>query len=145
MFTDKDPPKLNGPTPMDIQLKCGDPIPDQPKLTFSDNCAEDMTVAGTEAEPTGSVCDGRLIQRTWAGPMDECFNKASDINQTISILDQDAPELPASLDDLSYTCPNDFKVDEAVPPQATDDCSTSVLVTGKATPLHKCDDVTITW
>lgn len=104
-FTDTEPPKLSGAAPTKLTLMCHDPIPDKPKLAFSDNCFEDAVVDGTESEPVGSVCTGRVINRTWAGPTDACGNTADDITQTITILDQENPEFVAALGDIRYTCP----------------------------------------
>ncbi|CAB9508770.1 von Willebrand factor, type A [Seminavis robusta] len=145
-FGDNEGPVLQGNAPVDVTLKCKDEHPDASTLTFKDNCGEEFHVEAVEMAPTGSVCEERILERYWLGPTDECHNSALNYSQTIIIKDSEAPALPKSLSDLSYTCPQDFKLEEVDKPSATDDCSIAVNVNGTVpSPVEACAATSILW
>lgn len=39
---------------------------------------------------------------------------------TITVIDQDGPELPQSLNEVFFTCPGDFDIQKIPAPNATD-------------------------
>ena len=124
---------------------CKVPHPDLEKLTFTDDCGAIFDVDPVESPPEGSVCDGRVVERVWMGPTDECGNSAENYTQTITIKDQAPPVFPAAIPDLSFTCPQDFDLAEVDEPIATDDCSMNVTVSGEVSLPEKCKPRTIIW
>lgn len=142
---DEEPPVLQSDKPEDYTMSCKELLSNAAPLLFTENCGEDIVVEGTEGNATGSVCDGKTLVRTWKGPADACGNSADDLIQTITILDQAPPQLPEKIKTLTYECPQDFVLASIDPPSATDDCTASVAVTGSATKVDNCTDVTITW
>jgi len=141
------PPMIVGAAPSDVILTCSDDFPAAQNLTFHDNCAGNMTVMAEETNNGASVCDGNITTRVWEGPADTCGNKGADITQTITILDQSPPALPADMEDINMTCPSDFSTEKLVVPNATDDCSVpeAITVVPTATDVNGCNNVVVTW
>ena len=139
------PSPFNGTVPDDLTLKCTDTVPPAETIVFEDNCVADMEVTAIEEDGGGSICEGKKTIRKWQGPHDTCGNVADTVYQMITVVDQEAPELPQSLEDLSFTCPSGFSVDAVTPPIATDDCDESVAVTKTVSNPGACGNVTITW
>mgnify|MGYP005666520263 CR=1 FL=1 len=118
---DADPPTcLN--CPEDVSVSCGE-IPEMAVLQLADNCDPEPTWTVSEASTQtsdGSCTDfGYSLTRTFV-LADRCGNITEHI-QTITILDEQAPEI---------TCPADVTVDCEVP---------EVEVTGLATAADNCD------
>lgn len=120
-------------------------MPELVTVTFVDNCGQDFEVEATTEELGGSVCTGSKTWRKWKGPKDECGNEAVEVLQVITVLDQEEPKLPESLEPLVYTCPADFELSKLAEPEATDDCDDSVTVTAQAPALVGCKPFNITW
>ena len=146
-ITDSIKPQLKSQAPRDVTLMCTDPMPAAEELLFSDNCHADSTVVATDSDSMGNYCDGNITIRTWKGPEDTCGNKADDVTQAISVLDQSPPVLPEAMADLNLTCPADFSLQDVILPEASDDCSSTdaITVTASASDLNGCEDVSVTF
>jgi hypothetical protein len=128
-----------------LELNCSAAFPSPAKLTFVDNCDNDVQVDSVDEDLGGSVCDGRLFRRKWEGPTDTCGNKASEVMQIITIVDLEPPVLQSPLNAQQYTCPRDFDVSKLPVPTVKDDCDESVTVTSDATENQHCNNITVTW
>lgn len=102
-------------------------------------------MAPWDGHPTGDVCDGRQIRRTWAGPRDECGSKAMDVIQIMTTVDQEDPKLPETLPLISLTCPSDFDISTLKVPKSTDDCDPDVHVNATYSAATKCKNQTVFW
>ena len=116
---DTTPPAISG-VPDDITVLCGN-IPEAAEVTATDNCGE-VTIDLVESGYNGTDCSGTLT-RTWTAT-DECGNATSD-SQIITIIDDIAPELSASPEDMLAECDN---IPEAIILTATDNCDDDVTV-----------------
>ena len=127
-----------------MTLKCTDEVPKAVSLTFVDNCDDDFEVTAIEEDGGGNVCDGKRTVRKWEGPTDECGNIAKEVQQVITMVDEEAPVLPDTLEALAYTCPKDFRESYLTAPVATDDCDDDVAVTSVLTRgQYSCQNITV--
>lgn len=136
---------LNDTTPAPLQLNCSAPFPAPARLTFVDNCDNDVQVDSVDEDLGGSFCDGRLFKRKWEGPTDICGNRASEVTQTITFLDLEPPVLQSPLNEQQYTCPRDFALAQLPVPTVKDDCDESVTITSEATENKNCHNITVAW
>lgn len=104
-------------------------------------------VSAIEEDGGGSICEGKKTLRKWEGPQDDCGNVAETVTQMLTVVDQEAPELPSSLEDVAFTCPGDFSVDFLEVPTATDDCDDSVVITHTVSKSESdvCGNATVKW
>jgi hypothetical protein len=128
-----------------LVLKCKDAVPPPATLTFVDNCVDDIEVTAIEEDAGGSVCEGKKTLRRWQGAHDDCGNVASTVFQMVTVIDQEDPVLPDTIEDLSFTCPRDFAIDNLKLPTATDDCDDVVIVTKTVFHPEVCGNATVTW
>jgi large repetitive protein len=73
--------------PADIQLTCGDNLPDAPVVGVTDNCDENVQVIFTEESIAQGLCDG--IMRTWCAT--DCAGNEECHTQMISFNDPVPP------------------------------------------------------
>jgi hypothetical protein len=144
---DSTAPILTSDTPYNATISCASELPPATTLTFEDNCAGDFIVNATEVNLGGSFCVGNVTKRTWEGPSDLCGNTAKSITQTFTVMDLAPPVLPSELEPVILMCPKEFKLNELMAPNATDDCSAPEAISVQATALAptKCEDVVVTW
>ena len=146
-YDDRTAPALQGSVPENLVLSCSEAMPAASDLLFSDNCEADMSVPPTEVKKGGGICAGDVTTRTWVAPADSCGNQGPKLVQTITVLDQSPPQLPTTLADVVMICPNDYKMENLLVPEATDDCCTKdeITVTPTGTEPNGCEDIMITW
>ncbi len=131
--------------PADVDLVCGEPIPEVPTITATDNCTEPQEVVFEETT-MGTCPEATVIMRTWTAT-DDCGNVTT-YTQTINIPPDDTPpvlsDMPA---DLNLICT------DAIPPAdevtATDDCIDPIEVVFEETEdMGVCPEpriITRTW
>lgn len=88
--------------PEDVEVSCGYPLPVQHPLV-EDECGE-VTVQLIE-DLSGTPCS-QVLTRTWTAT-DECGNIA-EATQTITITDDEAPEIIAEANDQTINCADNF-------------------------------------
>jgi hypothetical protein len=121
-------------------------MPEVVTVLFEDNCSPSMEVSPVETDLGGDLCTGKMIQRTWEGPKDDCGNSAEHITQTITIIDQEGPVMPEAMPNIDLVCPKDWAMHTPVPPDATDECHSDVQVAFVAdSEPSGCDDIMLTW
>ncbi len=100
--------------PMDMTIDCeATPVFGMP--TFTDNCADDVTVVMTDSTTPGD-CDAEVVMtRTWTAT-DDCDNTTV-ISQTITMEDNDGPVF-VSVPGGVFECDGNFD-----DPVVTDNCS----------------------
>ncbi|WP_317174321.1 HYR-like domain-containing protein [Aegicerativicinus sediminis] len=92
----------------------------------NDNCSVDIEATYSDVTAAGSCANASVITRTWT-LTDDCGNSTT-YDQTINIVDLDAPVAPTSPEDISYECMED--VPAAGNMTATDACQGDIIATG---------------
>jgi len=90
--------------PADEGYQCVDDVPAAGDLTAPDNCQGDITVTGVDSDNGGAGCteDPLVITRTWT--FDDGCGNVSTISQTITVIDDIAPEITAEASDETVEC-----------------------------------------
>ncbi|MCC6600760.1 MAG: T9SS type A sorting domain-containing protein [Crocinitomicaceae bacterium] len=136
--SDTTPPVLFG-VPADATVDCGDVIPDA--LVFAqDNCSG-STAVGLSASTEETDC-GYIFTRIWTST-DDCGN-TSQATQIITAIDQSAPVLEGTPEDLVLECGS--VLPEVASVTATDNCAGVLNVDYVETPVgDNCGSVQRTW
>lgn len=106
--------------PADITLNCNENIP-AAFVTATDNCDSDVPVTG--ASSTSVFECGYQITRTWTAT-DDCGNEAT-ASQIITFIDNEAPYIVSSPDNLEVECSDDIPL---VTPVFGDNCDEELEV-----------------
>ena len=118
---DTEPPKMFG-VPANISVAC-DEIPPIVTVTAKDNCTDedDLTVSREEERIDGDCNHSYTLRRIWR-VVDECGNKLEEI-QTITVTDEEAPELVNVPQDISVNPANGETVPTPANVSANDNCT----------------------
>gem|GEM_PF-2454174 len=121
--SDLEAPELSE-MPENVTLVCGDPIPEVPTITATDNCTEPQAVVFEETT-VGTCPESTVIMRTWTAT-DDCGNETT-YTQTIDIpADNVPPVLSEEPADENLTCAD--AIPDVPTVTATDDCTDSIEV-----------------
>ncbi len=120
--SDNTAPVLNN-VPEDVTTSCGN-IPLPGNITASDNCDPNPTISFDDSFSGGGCFSEFSITRIWTAT-DDCGN-VSTASQVVTVVDMEDPVLTNVPADVSVECDN---IPEPVNPTATDDCTTSPIVT----------------
>jgi hypothetical protein len=123
---DETPPQVT--CPVDVTLSCGQST-DPEDLGFAhgtDNCDQDPAVTYTDSVVTGNCINEFTILRKWE-VSDQCGNSTVCM-QTITLVDNAAPEIVGKPGPLSVQCPGDVPAPDVSSIHAVDECG-NVTVT----------------
>ncbi len=145
-----EPSSWDEPLPEDnIDVICGDPIPDAPGLTFSNGIADPCSIIGGPVSPALSgdnppMTCGDILIRTWSGVTDDCGNILPDFIQTITITDLVLPTF-----DNPPTAISDINCDDAFPDQellsGIDNCGNVVITPSSSFTEDICNGYPVTY
>ncbi|MEM1118812.1 MAG: T9SS type A sorting domain-containing protein [Bacteroidota bacterium] len=117
------------PTPPEapeaITVQCADDVPTVAELTATDNCSGTITGVPSDEITPGDCPNSFTVTRTWTFT-DECGN-SSNVTQTITVDDTEAPVTPEAPEAITVQCADDVPTPEAL--TATDNCSGSITNT----------------
>jgi hypothetical protein len=119
-------------------FQCLAEVPAPGTLTATDNCSGNITATGTDVQ-VASGC-GYTITRTWT--FTDACNNTSSVSQTINVLDNTAPVLPAAPAAQNFQCLADVPAPGTL--TATDNCSGNITATGVDVQVAKACGYTIT-
>ena len=112
----------------------------------NDNCSSELEATFADVVTDGLCAGSKVISRTWS-LVDDCGNEATDQVQTITVLDNIAPEVTtiAGAIDVTIQCSDAQGLVNALAmqPAATDNCSevlTINLVSDITTPDANCEN-----
>ncbi|WP_299782488.1 gliding motility-associated C-terminal domain-containing protein [uncultured Formosa sp.] len=130
-------------TPTDLTLECIDDVPAMEALTATDECSGVITSNGTETINDTDTCNV-IITRNWIFTDDS--GNSTEVSQTITVADTQAPIVPTIPADITIECSDDLPV--MIDLTAQDNCSAAVI----ATPVDVTDNsdpcnviITRTW
>ncbi|NNT72403.1 gliding motility-associated C-terminal domain-containing protein, partial [Flavobacterium sp. IMCC34852] len=112
--------------PANVTVACAGEVPAMISLTATDNCGDFITVDGVDSTIQGDCPNSFTVTRTWTFT-DACGNTSS-VSQTISVVDETAPVVPAAPADVTVTCAGD--VPATISLTATDNCGDSITAQG---------------
>ena len=123
--------------PADVSHECDETVA-YGIATASDSCS-DVTVTSLDVT-SGGTCE-TIITRTWTAT-DACGNSTT-CDQTITIIDTEAPTFVNFPSNTSYQCEGD--VPAQVNPNGTDNCQVADVTCTSVEDLDECGNGTITW
>ncbi len=121
----------------DVTIDCTDAIP-APFAEASDNCGS-ANISVSEVEVEGDCTGSYSIVRTYTA-IDDCGN-VSEAVQTITVVDETAPEFTFVPEDVTVECPLVYQDELAL---ATDLCSDVTVSFTDSEEVNDCGLVTIT-
>ncbi|MCB0535306.1 MAG: carboxypeptidase regulatory-like domain-containing protein, partial [Saprospiraceae bacterium] len=122
-------------TPFNLQLDCIDDVPAAPYQTATDNCGEAFVDFSESSEP-GNCPNSVVITRRWVA-YDLCGN-STEWEQTITVLDEEAPHLIVTPLDLTLSCSENIPT---APTQvATDNCGVVLVDFSETTEPGGCQN-----
>ncbi|NNF36493.1 MAG: HYR domain-containing protein, partial [Saprospiraceae bacterium] len=119
-------PPMQPIPPADVTVSCADDIPPNVELTAVEECGLVITVFGVDSDNGGDGCPNSplVITRTWTF-MDSNGDEYS-VSQTITVVDDEAPQLPNAPPPANYTC--ETEIPPPMPLNAVDNCDGNIMV-----------------
>ncbi|CDF80050.1 conserved hypothetical protein [Formosa agariphila KMM 3901] len=109
--------------PADVTVECIDDVPTMEALTATDDCSGTITSNGTETINDADACNV-IITRNWV--FTDNSGNSTDVSQTITVADTQAPIVPTIPADVTIDCADELPA--MIDLTAQDNCGSMVTV-----------------